>query len=312
MHAFYGLDEAGFGPNLGPLVVSVTRWRVPRAASGIDLYEELAEVVSIEADASGTRLHLADSKVVYSPSRGLAALELSAQCLLRLAGIDAATFHSVWIGLVGALPSDLEPWFLTDFAVPLAAKPGEIERFVSGCRTAFDRQGIVLSAIASDIVQTRRFNELTTFHDSKGAALSRITLGLLGRNWTHQQVDKALVILDKHGGRNRYDNLLMSEFPDILPQCLCEGRECSRYRLGPHEFRFQMKAEAHLPVAAASIISKYVRELAMEAFNRFWLAHDPGLRPTKGYPGDASRFRADVQVLKARLEIPDEVFWRMR
>ena len=44
----------------------------------------------------------------------------------------------------------------------------------------------------------------------------------------------------------------------------------------------------------ASMTSKYVRELAMELFNRFWQRHVPGLTPTKGYPEDAKRFRRDI------------------
>ena len=48
-----GVDEAGYGPNLGPLVVAATAWRVhacgvdPRS---IDLYELLIAAVSREPD----------------------------------------------------------------------------------------------------------------------------------------------------------------------------------------------------------------------------------------------------------------------
>ena len=40
--------------------------------------------------------------------------------------------------------------------------------------------------------------------------------------------------------------------------------------------------------------SKYLRELAMKAFNAFWCDRVPGLPPTAGYPTDAKRFYHDI------------------
>ena len=42
-----GTDEAGYGPNLGPLVISASVWHVPRINSlpdlaRLDLYEQLS------------------------------------------------------------------------------------------------------------------------------------------------------------------------------------------------------------------------------------------------------------------------------
>ena len=34
-----GTDEAGYGPNLGPLVISASLWEVPEGVRGDDLYE---------------------------------------------------------------------------------------------------------------------------------------------------------------------------------------------------------------------------------------------------------------------------------
>ena len=45
-----------------------------------------------------------------------------------------------------------------------------------------------------------------------------------------------------------------------------------------------------LPVALASMLAKYIRELHMVALNRFWAARVPNLAPTAGYPADAGRF----------------------
>ncbi len=36
-----GTDEAGYGPNLGPLTISASVWQVADADGGEDLYERL-------------------------------------------------------------------------------------------------------------------------------------------------------------------------------------------------------------------------------------------------------------------------------
>jgi hypothetical protein len=65
-------------------------------------------------------------------------------------------------------------------------------------------------------------------------------------------------------------------------------------------------------VAVASIVSKLVREHWMAGFNAYWLRRAPGLKPSAGYPVDASRFRRD---LLDRLPDPDpplDRWWRLK
>ena len=78
------------------------------------------------------------------------------------------------------------------------------------------------------------------------------------------------------------------------------------------DFQAARLDESHFPVAMASMICKYLRELAMKLFNRFWQEHLPGLKPTKGYPVDARRFKQDIAEAQTRLGIPDEILWRER
>ena len=49
MTLLIGIDEAGYGPNLGPLCVGASAWRVEgggRKAEEGDLYQLLAEIIS--------------------------------------------------------------------------------------------------------------------------------------------------------------------------------------------------------------------------------------------------------------------------
>ena len=122
------------------------------------------------------------------------------------------------------------------------------------------------------------------------------------------------MVCDKHGGRNRYGPLLARHFPDSLIEVRGEGRQASHYRFGPAERRvevcFRTKAESCLAAALASMASKYLRELAMRAFNGFWRRRLPELQPTAGYPQDAKRFRIDIAVEQRRLQIEDRSMWR--
>ena len=71
MGLIIGMDEAGYGPNLGPLVISATVWRVPGDPRQVDFWKSLGSVVSQSATKDSDRIHVADSKEVYLPSRGI-------------------------------------------------------------------------------------------------------------------------------------------------------------------------------------------------------------------------------------------------
>ena len=346
-----GMDEAGYGPNLGPLVITATVWRVPDDPRQTDFWKSLASVVSQSATKDVDRIHVADSKEVYSPSRGLQPLERSIQTVFELMPHDSSSFRDLcdWLmtsDFAGApagdspellrrpparpvqnggdrtaaedktlAPSflDVEPWFqASDLSLPLSNDNAESERLSARLKSAADQAGIQLVGISSDVVLTERFNSVSDFYQSKGAALSRFTLGLLRSVWAPDSEEPALIIGDKHGGRSRYDELIDEQLDGQMIFRVCEGRQRSSYRVGASEIHFQTRAEEHFPVAVASMVCKYLRELSMELFNDFWRQHIPDVKPTKGYPVDAKRFRKDIAEVQKKLEIPDATLWRER
>ena len=317
-----GMDEAGYGPNLGPLVISVTAWDVPGDPHDFDFWTRLEPCVSREplSHASGEtrkRLHFADSKQVYSPSRGLSSLECSVLSLLSLNLESTDSLPRLWQQLTGAAPAGphIEPWFAgpeLDLNLPLTVSPEHVQAGSASLHRALDECGVKLRAIASDVMLTHRFNRESQAAGSKGAVLSRASLELLRTVWDPANDGPALILADKHGGRNRYQALLADVLAGRLPLCLDEQRAQSRYRICEAELRFETGAERHFPVAAASMVSKYLREITMELFNRFWKRHIPGLKPTKGYPTDARRFRSEIETTQQELGIPDQILWRER
>lgn len=310
MGLIIGMDEAGYGPNLGPLVVTVTVWEVPDPVKKADLWSAFDGIVTQDLANVVERLLIADSKQVYTPAAGLSRLERGVLSALSL--MDCAPL--CWTDLltrVGAKLMQGEPWFHeAELTLPLESGDLPLELIANWRQRCCDR-GIRLVAIRSDVVLTRRFNDRTTLNDSKGLALSELSLELVRSVWPTEPT-QILVQADKHGGRNRYHDLLPIVVGDQFIRCLKEGMESSRYKVESAEFRFETQSERYFPVALASMVSKYLRELSMRLFNTFWRQHIPDLKPTAGYPNDARRFRTDIAAAQQRLAIDNADLWRER
>jgi hypothetical protein len=312
-----GIDEAGYGPNLGPFVMTSVACRVPEGVAGGDLWRLLVAAVRRPAEPDDGRLLVADSKVVYSPARGLLALETGVLAALPPAVPSLGPYLD---RLAPAAAAELaaEPWYAGTTPLPVAVPAADCRPAAERLEEASRQGQVAWGPVRSVVVCPGRFNAVLDRHGSKGAVLGAGLTELL--RWNRDALagdDGLLFCVDKHGGRNAYAPMLQDALPGGIVVARQESMARSAYTvLGVGRdirLTFEPRADAaHFCVALASMVSKYLRELLMLEFNRFWQAQVPGLRPTAGYPVDAARFLEAIRPALGRLGLAESAMWRRK
>jgi hypothetical protein len=295
-------------------------WRIDGGYDDRELYELLSDCVCRTPNGpDDDRVVIADSKALYKSNDELQLLERGVVTALRACGQSTLAWRDIWNTVAGMTSEQVTsiPWhFDYDERLPLSCETNNIDETVSRFCAGLAKVGMQLVSVRSCAMFPAEFNELVDSCGNKANVLSMRTLELVRYALDGRPAEPAFVFCDKHGGRNNYVPVLQTLFPDYLVEVRRESRAESIYRWGPKrkrvEFRFVMNGENFLPTALASMVSKYLRELAMRAFNAFWLNHVPGIRRTAGYPADSRRFKQDIAVKQQELGINDHHLWRCR
>jgi ribonuclease HII len=312
-----GIDEAGYGPNLGPFVMSAAAVRVPEPAA--DVWRLLAPAVcrAAEAGRDEPRLVVDDSKAVYSPSKGMGRLERGLWPFLANGAASAVPLADLWARHVLTPLEHLaaEPWGRVHHLLPAekattAAHAESLPALHAACAAG----SVAVGPLWSVVVFPRQFNALVDAHNSKAAVPLLGLKRLLDQVCTLTGTDRVEIVVDRLGGRQNYQAVLQEAFPHTLVLCRGESPARSTYAVSPTcNVTFRVKADAEcFSVALASMLSKYLREVLMTQFNAYWRQHLPGLKPTAGYPGDAERFWKETAAVRQKLRLPEEWLWRKR
>jgi ribonuclease HII len=319
-----GIDEAGYGPLIGPLIVGCCAFEIegdPLAAELPCIWNNLRKLVSKKRCAKGKRIHVNDSKAVYSPSAGLKELEKAILSIFASANHWPVSFDDFVNHVSGHCIEEMNrrAWYRgdADEIFPFSCDGTSMKLFSNGLRAECLRTNTRCVHLSARVLFEKPLNEMLTVTHNKASVLfstAAIHLDELIRKFSKQGLT---IFCDRQGGREHYGSLLRLMFEDWHLEIVSEIQGDCEYRLSRSgeivRILFKEKAEAQcLPVAAASMLSKYLREVFMHRLNKFWQQHLPELTPTAGYYTDGVRFLQDIQVKRYELGVPDAEIIRSR
>ncbi len=299
-----GVDENGLGPRLGPLVATACALDTTRRDGS--------------AARFGEQLGITDSKVssgfgsmAHAEGLALAIAEQASGRPARTADevLDALSLDGT-LALRAPCPSASHPQCWSEHAVP--AFGGELTAGREILAALGGKRGRVqVVRVRSAILCARTYNDAV---ERRGSKLD-VDLELFERllldvsDATGRQLRAVCGMV---GGIRRYPERFA--FLDrARTRTLEESRTRASYAIdGLGEIRFEVDADASsLPVALASMIGKYVRELAMARQNAFYRGHDPELPEVSGYHDKVTARLVDAtRLLRGRLGIDDRCFER--
>ncbi len=316
MRIVAGIDEAGYSPVLGPLVVGCSAFE--SASPEGDLWEEFSAALRHNrGKRSDERLVVDDSKKVHAGAGRVLKLEATvAPFAGRVSDGVIACEDDVLDALTGGgdpRADDRLDWYSRALAEPLRVAPDDI------ADAASTLAAVPVCMLSARAVSAPEYNEGILRLDNKADLLWEVVAGYLGEIWNRWAGGESppCVFVDRLGGRARYAGRLQEAFGDCMVWSLEEGADVSRYTVespgGKMEVAFVVKADSkHLPVALSGMTAKYVRELFMGRLNRFFAELAPGAESTSGYHGDAGRFLEATAAAREGLAIDDELLIRCR
>jgi ribonuclease HII len=309
MALLVGIDEVGYGPKLGPLVVCAFAFRVPDPE--VDLWKALGPTVGRTKG-----IVVADSKVVYSPSRGIGTLEATALPFLSLLpSADVGSLRAVAKRVVLGGESALDaPWY-GDVTLPIESEKTLVDERAVALWNAARRGGVVPFGCWAAWAEPAAFNRAVASTMNKSDFLFDRACALMKQALAAAPGETAWFFVGKQGGRRFYLPGLVREFGSVW--VLEEQRGTSRYEFQEKgrsvRVSFLVDGEdRHFGIALASIVGKYLRECAMRRFNEWWAQRMPGLRPTAGYGTDGTRFYREVEPAMEGLNLRREQVLRSR
>jgi hypothetical protein len=295
-----GIDEAGYGPFVGPFVVGFSLFRVPSLET--DLWPILEKAAVRKPSRKDHRLKVDDSKKVHSGPLGRGRLERSVAAFRELVDPGKRDFYT-WIRNAPAGPSiwlDRSPWLSSMQGLLCPSVSTErCQLDAAALHRCLDNGGCNLDSFGARTVPAGEWNQWIAQTQNKGETLFQITMEVVRHLLARTGHSPLRLELDRHGGRLHYGAKLHQA---LKPKAVVSHGETpggSTYTLQfpdrEVQLRFSEKAdEKHLPVSLASLAAKQSRERCMDDFNAWWAGKLPELKPTKGYGVDGKRWLAEA------------------
>jgi ribonuclease HII len=319
MAVLAGIDEAGYGPILGPLVVSASAFSIPDSLLKADLWQQLRKSIAIKKKHLAGRLLITDSKKAYSRSAGIRHIQRTTLAVLRCLGAEPADLNSLLNFLCPDCPQRLKmyPWYSNGDTTPLDYDRADIKIVSDVFSSDMAQHGIRLLAVHSHCLDVAHYNKLIAAVKNKASVLFSTTAALIKSIWDNCSDENIQIIVDRQGGRSRYRKNLQRMFSELELAVINESQNSSSYELRNTDrkmrIHFVIKADQrYMPVCLASMVSKYVRELLVARINNYFLCHHEQLKPTAGYFKDGRRFIADINTYIPNVKYDSNLLIRCR
>lgn len=316
-----GIDEAGYGPTLGPFVLSKVVMEIPAEYHHeTNIWHVLKDAVSEKIQRRGNRIVVGDSKKLYQQKTGLKFLEEAVLSFIWHTKGPVTKFS----GLLKLLSEydegvfDKYPWYKgKDIDLPVASNVSAIMNYANIFKQTAALQDVNVLEIKSHFLCVSEINRQIELDGNKSLLLFKSCIRHLKEIFEHYGKHKPKVLIDKHGGRNYYEGLLAQDFEGCKVDSITEGNQLSTYNINNADRKMDVSFIAgadskYFPTALASMFSKYIRELFIKLFNAFWQENVPDIKPTAGYPEDARRFLSQIHNMKKRLGISDDILIRIK
>lgn len=333
-----GIDEAGYGPLLGPLTVARAAFRIrdwQPSQPAPDLWKLLKPAACRKPSDKRGRVPFDDSKKLKRPNDSgepLTHLLRGVLAILAHQGHRPTTDLEL-LRAVGVLVEP-QPWYDGD-EIPLPGYETEANAAAVGIdanslASAMADAGVEVLDLRVIAIGERTFNHIIKREGSK-ASTTAMAIGEHVRHaweqWGAEDVEGGpRIVCDRQGGRADYTGPIQTWLPDAAEAFKSEAGELqvleqtdnrSRYRCHAPcsktgvkrqaTLQFEVDSEStHLPIALASMAAKLTRELLMARFNRYWCGRAAAagveLKPTAGYYHDARRWLDDARPLVTKEE----------
>jgi hypothetical protein len=307
MPVLVGIDEAGYGPLLGPLVVSSVAFSLPQDLVKSDLWRVLKPAVGKRKTKLGGRLLITDSKKAYSRSTGIEHLRRTV--LANILCLDKNTPPITTAGrFLDVLCSNcaerlLEyPWYKGLCDKNLNANLKEIRIASFALNNELSKNSMKLLNMSSRCLDVGHYNKMVSAVKNKASVLFTTVASLIMDAFNaYGSLDSQplQIIVDRQGGRVNYRTLLQRMFEHMDLAVIRQDNKVSSYELtdAARKMRIHFVTAAdkkYLPVSLASMTSKFLREILVESINRYFLDKCRDLKPTAGYWKDGQRFIRDL------------------
>ncbi|MBN2064915.1 MAG: hypothetical protein JW745_08940 [Sedimentisphaerales bacterium] len=309
MAIIIGIDEAGYGPLLGPLVVSSAAFSLPDDKLSQSLWQLLETGVALAKTGSKGRVIINDSKKLHNTVGDYSLLARSV-IATRAAATDSAAqmyFPATIRDYLDSLKYDNfkqfndYPWYAQMLDANICYDRSDTAIAASCLWRALKKASVSLEYIKTTPLDVMDYNQQVELTGNKAVVLFNLACQHIYYAWERFGYDKLNIIVDKQGGRANYRDKLQKLFPYARLNELKQTPQLSSYHIieGDKAMKIHFIAKGdqkQLPVALASMASKLTRELLIEQLNTYFQRIIPELKPTAGYYQDGNRFLNDLRL----------------